>query len=72
MIAMRQRRSRRLSTAGTLQPSAQSLFKRAFNATMASGGGSDRGIVLDSPTSVIAHGQPSSSKETTPGTHLIT
>ena len=61
MIAMRQRRSRQLSsTTGTWQPSAQSIFsfKRAFNATMAP---SSRGIVLDSQTSAIA---PSSTATT--------
>lgn len=68
MIAIRQRQSRQLST-GVWQPSAQSIFsfKRAFNATMASGGGSGSRIgVLDSPTRAIARGDQPPSTATTP------
>ena len=56
MIAMRQRQSRQQNT-GAWQPSAQSIFsfKRAFNATMAAGGGSGSRIgVLDSPTRAMS------------------
>ncbi|EJK68430.1 hypothetical protein THAOC_10391, partial [Thalassiosira oceanica] len=68
MIAIRQRQSRQLST-GVWQPSAQSIFsfKRAFNATMASGGGSGSRIgVLDSPARAIARGDQPPSTATTP------